>query len=47
MSELERPVFCKWDPDEITQRDIEFVETKLGKTLFPAQPERILGEWGA
>ena len=47
MSELERPVFCKWDPDEITQRDVEFVETKLGKTLFPAQPERIFVDFVA
>lgn len=47
MSELERPVFCKWDPDEITQRDVEFVENKLGKTLFPAQPERIFVDFVA
>lgn len=47
MSELERPVFCQWDPDEITQRDVEFVETKLGKTLFPAQPERIFVDFVA
>lgn len=41
MSDLERPVFINYDPDEITQQLVELYEQIVGKTLYPAQPERL------
>lgn len=41
MSILNRPVFMTYDPDEITQQLVELYEQIVGKTLYPAQPERL------
>ncbi|MBQ4419760.1 MAG: baseplate J/gp47 family protein [Synergistaceae bacterium] len=41
MSNLERPVFIECSPDEITRQNVELYETIVGKTLYPAQPERL------
>lgn len=41
MSNLERPTFVNFDPDEITRQNVELYERIVGKTLYPAQPERL------
>lgn len=41
MSNLERPVFIECDPEEITRQNVELYEQIVGKTLYPAQPERL------
>lgn len=41
MSNLERPVFVDFDPDAITSQLVEIYEQIVGKTLYPAQPERL------
>lgn len=41
MSNLARPVFVNFDPDEITRQNVELYEQIVGKTLYPAQPERL------
>lgn len=41
MSNLERPVFIECSPEEITRQNVELYEQIVGKTLYPAQPERI------
>lgn len=47
MSNLSRPEFCKWDPDEITKKNVEWMENAFGKTLYPAQPERIIVDFAS
>lgn len=42
MSNLSRPVFVERDPDILTQENVEKYETIVDKTLFPAQPERLM-----
>lgn len=39
---LSRPKFAEWDPEQITQDNVEWMENAFGKTLYPAQPERII-----
>ena len=41
MTELSRPAFVEYDPDEITRQLVAAYESIVGKTLHPAQPERL------
>lgn len=41
MSDALRPTFIEYDPEEITRQLVNLYESTVGKTLHPAQPERL------
>lgn len=41
LSNLLRPTFVSYDPETITQDNVELYENLVGKHLYPAQPERL------
>lgn len=41
MSDALRPTFIEYDPEEITRQLVSLYESTVGKTLHPAQPERL------
>lgn len=41
MSDALRPTFVECDPEEITRQLVSLYESTVGKTLHPAQPERL------
>ena len=42
MSNLSRPEFVERDVETLTKENVEKYESIVDKTLFPAQPERLM-----